>query len=241
MLKRIPAFSQSEAFWDFLREDKIVRDKARDHEQEDAGYYLMNLISEKRWAKKLWNRECGIRFTDCRKNNKEETKKWKCKRGMEKEPLIIVSTDGAKPLSQCVKESLITDTPEISIVKRVQHPAPHYLVLNFSAKVPKTTPLRYFQRVNFSNVVSYEAFGYVVHIGNQYGHYVYITNKGEILNDLTIEVNKIPLDHLAFGESASPTLILYRRTTRRRNPSMRKLSKPNPPARTVFIKRSRTA
>ena len=242
-MRRIPAFAQSDVFWDFLREDKIVRDKTREHDQEDAGYYLMKLLEEKRWAKKLWNRDCGIRFTDCRKKNSEENERWKCKRGMEKEPLIIVSTDGTKPLSQCVKESLITKTSEITIVKRIQHPAPRYLVLNFTDKVGKSTPLRYFQSVEFSSIVSYEAIGYVVHLGSEYGHYVYITNAGEILNDLTTEVKVIPPDAIQFEKLASPTLILYRRVTKRRNSSMGRLSSKTAKktfSRPIITKRSRT-
>jgi hypothetical protein len=225
-MRRIPAFAQSEVFLDFLREEKIIRDKIREHAQEDAGYYLMKLIGEKRWVTKLWNRECGVRFMESRKkNDEEEPGRWRCRRGVKREPLIVVSTDGTRPLCQCVKESLLTNTSEITIVKRVQHPAPRYLVLNFATKVGKSTPLRYFQRVDFSEIVSYEAVGYVVHLGSDYhGHYIYITNTGEIFDDLTTEERVISPDKINFEGIVSPTLVLYRRVTRRRNSMSRMMT-----------------
>lgn len=212
MMRRIPSLSNCEMFWDYMREDKVNREQRKDQVQEDAGYYLMNLIDERRWLSKIWKSECGVRFHD-----REPTKR---------EPIIVVHADTSKGLSTCVTESLITKTPEILIERKIRHPPPRYLVLNVTDKVNTVTPMKYFDRVDFSGVVSYRALGYVVHIGAGNGHYVYLTSSGEIYNDLIMEIKTIPPATLCFDRNASPTLVLYKRTTRRKNLRRKRMNTP---------------
>lgn len=213
LLNHIPSIGRSEAFIDYLKEDKVRREKKPDQEQEDAGLYLMEILEKEKWLNRLWKRECGIRFTDCRL--RKETAKWQCKRGMEKETLIVVHPDTRQSLSKCIKESLSTITSELVAMKRIQHPPPRYLVINFSDKVESSTPLDYFKKLDFSPGISYEAIGFVVHLFAGFGHYVYITRDGSILNDLTEEIKKVDLSTLTFDSRVSPTLVLYRRISRR--------------------------
>ena len=213
LLNQIPSIGRSEAFLDYLKEDKVRREKTPDQEQEDAGLYLMEILDKEKWLSRLWKRECGIRFTDCRLT--KDTSRWKCKRGMERESLIVVHPDTRQPLSKCIKESLSVVTSDLVITKRIQHPPPRYLVINFTSKVQSTTPLDYFKNLEFSPSITYEAIGFVVHLFAGFDHYIYVTGDGSILNDLTEEIKKVEPSKLTFDHRISPTLVLYRRTSRR--------------------------
>jgi hypothetical protein len=220
LMSRIRAFGQSELFEDYLRRDKRECETlgVMQH-QEDAGSYLMRLLEKERWAKRIWNKECGIRFVEWKKPIND---KWTFKRGMEREPMMFIYPSLDQPLSASLKSSLRVETPELTIVKRIQHPPPRYLVLNMVGKVETNAPIDHFRSISFGSLVRYEMYGMVLHLGppdGMGGHYIYLSSEGYIYNDMDPEVKRLDsIDKLQFTPMVSPTLILYRRTSRRKNP-----------------------
>ena len=216
MLARIPEIGRSKAFMEYLETDLRSREGGKFTDQEDAGSYLANLIDREHWLKKLWNRECGIRFMEKRidKPNSKTT----LKRLTDKDPLLVVYPNqvNEQSLSEIINHSLTTSTDTLEITKRVCHPPPRYLLINLAGKLPTSTPLRYFSSINFGPI-RYEPLGYVIHLGMEFtnsGHYVYMTKSGLVFDDLTIRPFQISLDN-NFDPLVSPTLIIYRRVTRR--------------------------
>lgn len=232
-MSHVPAFGRSDVFEEYLfRAKRECDETGPGQSQEDAGGFLMNLLEKERWAMKLWGRECGLRFIEWRKSCNPEDKdsgKWTFKRGMEREPMIFVYPQPDVDLSVCIKSSLRVETPDLTLIKRIQHPPPKYLLLNMSDKVPLSTPLSYFQSLEFSPTIKYGVHGFVIHLGpadGLGGHYVYVSARGLVFNDLDEEVKRIPLmTDLRFTPSVSPSLVLYRRTSRRKNPRVSNLTR----------------
>ena len=224
-MSHIPAFGKSGMFRDYLIRDMELRKKSGvEQHQEDAGQYLMDVLKNERWAMKIWGRECGVRFIEWRKSLTESSK-WTFKRWMmEREPLLFVYPQPEVALSTCVKNSLRVETSEIILYKRLQHPPPRYLVLNFTGKVSSPTPCSYFDTLEFSPTVKYRAMGFILHLGpadGLGGHYIYVTAEGFIFDDLNTEVKRLSdMNSLTFHPLVSPSIVIYRRTTRRKNPKI---------------------
>lgn len=224
LLNLIPRIRDSSAFADFLTEDRTQRLSQLNQQQEDAGSYLLNLIEKQKWLGRLWKKECGIRFIEYREELKSGKKSRKKLPG--RDPVITCTPVSSQEISRNLTDSLSIVTDDLVILKRLEHPPPRYLLLNLTCKAQTPIPLKYFESLEMFDHIQYKAVGYVLHFGHQFsnfGHYVFADAEFRVHDDLSTTIQQIPPE-LSFNEICSPTLVLYRRVTKRRmrNPAVKR-------------------